>query len=554
MQQPQWQIVETRRPRSEAEVLDIILHNRQVDKAFLNGDLKDLEAYLNIAGLKKAAQLMARHLDRCHKLVLVGDYDCDGVTALAQLALFLRDIGYSNFEVVIPTRAEGYGIPERAILDHSDARLLVAVDCGTLDVAPIRKAVEMGADCIVIDHHEVAGSDLAPATVLVNPKQAACPSVFKEFCAAGLALLFLAQLRRALGCNFPKPALGDKYLTLATIGTVADLVPLTDANRILARIGLQHLNQGRYLPVKEILKSAGLSGKTITAGHLGFYVGPRINAAGRMADPRLAFDLLVAQEPAAMCRLAAELNRLNASRQQQEHLILDQVRARFAAEQNGKRTVVMGGTQWSPGIVGIVASRVQQELHYGPAIILAVDETLGVARGSARSVSGFDIHAALQRCDDLLVKWGGHKMAAGLTVAVEHMSAFAARFEEVAQEVDPAVFIPRGKVDMELDLALVSSRLIDVLKQLEPHGMGNPVPTFAARQVRIDIQKGFGRERNHLRLLLDRQTDGIFWRGLDHQRALGWQDGARADLIFKVEWDPFYGRPTLGIKDIGQFF
>lgn len=554
MLQPQWQIVEPRRPRSEAEVLDLLLHQRQVGAAFLSGSLRDLEPHLTIAGMEAAAELMAQHLARCHKLVLIGDYDCDGVTALAQLVLFLKDIGYSNFAVVIPTRAEGYGIPERAIFDHPNAKLFVAVDCGTLDVAPIRKAAEIGADCIVIDHHEVPNHGLAPATVLINPKQPGCPSTFKEFCASGLALLFLAGLRQVLGRNFPKPVLGGKYLTLATIGTVADLVPLTDANRILARNGLQHLNQGSYQPVNEILKTAGLSGKTITAGHLGFYVGPRLNAAGRIADPRLAFDLLVAEQPDEIRRLAAELNRLNASRQHQEHMILAQIRARFAEEQAGKRTVVMGGAQWPAGIVGIVASRIQQELHYGPTIVLSMDEASGLARGSARSVPGFDIHAALQSCDDLLVKWGGHKMAAGLTLAREHLAAFGKRFEAVAQEVDAEVFIPRGRVDMELDLDLVSSPLLEVLEQLEPHGMGNPVPTFAARQVTVDIRKTFGREHDHLRLLLDKRTDGIFWRGLEHYRAQGWREGDRADVIFKLDRDAFTAKPVLTIKDIGRFF
>ncbi len=549
-----WRIASAARPSSSEQVIEILLKNRNTDPSFLSCSLKDLESNLTIRGMDEAAELMAEHLSEGRKIVLVGDYDCDGITSTAQMSLFLREIGHQNFEVVIPSRAEGYGIPERAITQNPDASLFVAMDCGTLDSNAISLARAQGADCIVIDHHEAPGHLLAPATVLINPKQETCPSDFKEFCSAGLTLLFLVSLRRALRGEGVRPKLGGKYLALAAIGTVADLAPLVAGNRILTKNGLSCLNAKTHEPIQRLVELAGLSGKTITSGHVGYYIGPRINAAGRMAEARIAYDLMVADDPDEMVRLAQELNRLNSKRQSEEDVILGEIRNRYASMKPNRRTVVLWDSKWPTGLVGIIASRIQQELHYGPTIVFSVDESTGFARGSARSVSGFDIHSALSHCDDLLVKWGGHKMAAGMTVNMGKIDAFAERFEEIAQMRAPEVFLCKGKVDMELDPGLVSSDLINTLKQLEPHGLGNPLPVFAARQTKVTVQKLFGRDQSHMRLLLNGVAPGVFWRGVAHRSAVGWSDNERQDIVFNAEWDDFYSRPVLNIKDIGRLF
>jgi single-stranded-DNA-specific exonuclease len=214
----------------------------------------------------------------------------------------------------------------------------------------------------------------------------------------------------------------------------------------------------------------------------------------------------------------------------------------------------MGDPCWPAGVVGIAASRVQQELHYAPVIILSIDEAKGVARGSARSVSGFDIHLALSRCADLLVKWGGHKAAAGLTVENGRIEEFARRFEQIAQESPQEIFIPDGKADMELPLSLASTRLLEALRQLEPHGMGNPSPVFALRKAPLTVTKIFGKERNHLKIRFEEGLDGVFWRGAQRYPALLMAKKSRLDVIFQVGWDGFYNRPTLEVKDIGNFF
>jgi single-stranded-DNA-specific exonuclease len=551
---PLWKIINPDIPESVRDVIRILLQNRNIDPELIAGDLRDLESHLSMRGLHEGCRLMARHMRTGRKIVLVADYDCDGITSVAQMALFLMETGYKNFQVVIPLREEGYGIPERAVLENPDAALFVAMDCGTLDLKPIKMACSMGADCIVIDHHEVPDGEIAPASVLVNPKHPECCSSFKEFCASGLTLLFLAGLRRAIRDDFPVPALGGKYLALAAIGTVADMVPLVSANRILARSGLRNLNARSCPAVSELAEAAGLTGKPLTAGHIGFYIGPRINAAGRISDAKIAYDLLTSDRPGESAALARELNRLNATRQAQEETILHDIRCRIAGLPPATRTLVMGDPAWARGVVGIAASRVQQEIHYGPVVILSIDEKNGTARGSARSIPGFDIHAALTRCADTLLKWGGHKAAAGLTVGIERIGEFTDCFERVARRYPEEVFIPYGKVDMELPLEFVGMELLEALQQLEPHGMGNPSPTFAVRKAQFTVRKTFGKERNHLKLGFGNGIEGIFWRGAERLSSASPDETGRMDIVFQIDRDSFSGDPVLDIRDIGRLF
>lgn len=554
MVRPQWQFIHSGNPASVEDVMEILMKNRSVGLPSLDCSLQDLEAYLTICGMDEAAELMARHLFDGHRITLAGDYDCDGVTSVAQMAIFLKEIGYTNFDVVLPLRAEGYGIPDRVVHGSSHTKLLVAMDCGTLEVRQISALRDRGVDCIVIDHHEVSDGELAPANVIVNPKQPGCLSVFKEFCASGLTLLFLTRLRRAIQGRFPAPNLGGRYLILATIGTVADLVPLVEGNRVLAKTGIELINNGNYAALKQLLQTAGLGGKRITAGHVGYYLGPRINAAGRMSDARIAFDLLTSEEPAEMDVLAQELNRLNLQRQQEEDAILSQIRRRCMDLEPGRRTVVVADPGWRAGLIGIVASRIQQELHYGPSIVFSMDLEKGTARGSARSIPGFDIHAALKECGRLLLKWGGHKMAAGMTISLDKLEAFAQLFEDVARNRSAEVFVPKGKIDTELSIRLVSTELYGALRRLEPHGLGNPTPTFAARKVKVCVQKAFGREHNHLRLSLAGGPSAVYWRGGRHFESIRCSSGQPLDVVFQLEWDSYSKRPVLNVKDLGDLF
>lgn len=566
---PRWKILSPRSPATVSDVIDIILDNRDLDFTDFTGELKDLADHLCIRGMSEGAALLAKHMAEGDKIVVVADFDCDGITSAAQMALFFQETGHQNFTVVIPSRSEGYGIPQRAISGNPDAKLFIALDCGTLDSEPVEQACSMGADFIVIDHHELpaagSGQEPAPTTVLINPKHPECGSSFKGFCASGLTFLFLAVLRqalRAIGAGLPSPQLGGKYLALAATGTVADLVPLVSANRILARSGLRNLNANRCAPLSVLAAGAGLAGKTLTAGHIGYYLGPRINAAGRVSEGQIAYEMLTSQEPATLKRLAAELEQLNAQRRAQEEKIVKEIASRLVQSPPGGRSLVLGSADWKPGVVGIAASRVQQDLFYGPVVILSIDEATGIARGSARSIPGFDVHHALSLCSGLLLRWGGHKAAAGLTIAVDRIEEFAERMDEIAGEHPAQIFIPRGKVDVELPLALVGPELVRALEQLEPHGIGNPAPVFALRGARCNCAKAFGKEHNHLRLELENGLEAIWWRGADRFPPGGgspkglYASGpvAGLDMIFRIGWNEFRHKAFLEIMDLGSLF
>lgn len=546
-----WHTMESRLPQTVEDVMATLLRNRGVDESFLSPSLADLEEHCECCGMTEGAELLARHLKRGHKVVLVADYDCDGVTSAAQMTLFLREIAHHRVETVLPERSEGYGMPLRAVSEHPDAAVFVAMDCGTHDFPAIAMARDRGADCIVIDHHEVGAPGGAPANVLINPKQPGCPSHFKELCASGLTLLFLTRLRRALGGSFPTPSLGGKYLALAAIGTLADLVPLVEGNRIIARSGLMALNASPYPPLARIAATAGLDGKTLNAGHVGFQLAPRINAAGRMASPRIAFDLLVGGDSAQLDRAARELHRLNQRRQHEENLILSDIAARFGGSANGRRTLVLASAGWPLGLLGIVASRVQQELLYGPTVILSIDPEAGIARGSARSISGFDLYEALEKTGNLLVKWGGHKMAAGLTLATDRLDAFADAFEKIALSLPAETFTPSGRVDLELPLDLVGDPLLDSLECLEPHGHGNPRPTFTAGRVRVTAVRRFGKDQQHLSLTVGNRLQAVFWRGGRHPAAACLKPGELMDLVFQLERDRRTHTPLLNVRHCG---
>lgn len=547
-----WKMLSDRIPRSIEEVVEVLLENRNLESvSFLDSKLSDLQAYLNILNLDEAAQKTVEHLSRQHHVLLIGDYDCDGISAAALLSLFLRDIGYCRFDVILPTREEGYGIPARAVSDFGDTDLVITMDCGTMEVEPVAALRANGSDVIVLDHHEVSEQEQAPATILVNPKQPGCPAPFREPCSAGLVLLFLTRVRRYLNGQSPRPKLDGRYLALAALATVADMVPLVEANRIIVQAGLRALNQGKTPALEQLRNSAGLSQQELKASHIAFQLAPRINAAGRLADPLLAYDFLMAQDESYAALLAGKLEQLNLERRRLEREAIAEIERRLEREgyrYGERRSLVLGDSKWNPGLVGILASRVQQRLHYGPVIVCSYDRQLGLARGSARSVPGFDLQQALAACDSLLTRWGGHKMAAGLSLPLENVAAFQKRFEQVARQSDPQFLVPEDRVDMELDPGLVSEGLLDALAALEPFGMGNPAPLFMARGKSISIRRTFGKQGMHLDLLVDGRIPAVFWNGASRAQRLLNEGQAIVDLVFDLDWDAYHKQPRLRIK------
>jgi single-stranded-DNA-specific exonuclease len=571
-----WVLQTATKPRSVAETIELLLTNRGLDPGALVCRLDDLETHAHaIRNMGEAAELVARAIRAHQSIVLAGDYDCDGLTSLAQIALFLRAIGHDDFVAVTPaSRADGYGMPIEAVRANPGAALFIALDCGTFDVEAVTLARAQGADVVVIDHHEIEGlAGLAPASVLVNPRHPECTAPFKEFATSGLVLLFLARLREALGL---RPANGSEsaaalqrptngkastaaapaqsmklngdYLALAAVGTIADMMPLRSANRTIVRHGLDALNRGAHPALQALRAVANLVGRPLNAGHIGFQIGPRLNAAARVADARIALDLLLTQDGREINRLANELDGLNRQRQQQVEEIMTRLADELAAMPE-RRTLVFADPDYPLGVNGILAQRAMREAHR-PAIFLQTFPDAGVATGSARSIPGFNLYSALHECADLLERWGGHAMAAGLTLRLANLATFRDRLEAIGQRSAPEIFTPTERVDVEIDASLVTRELLDALRSLEPHGMGNPSPKFGLRDQRIVACRRFGSgaHRDHLELTLPAKLRAVYWGGA---KSFSPTLGATVDLVCSLSWDDYRGATQLDVKDAG---
>lgn len=566
MQRPRtlWEISSRRTPESIDEVIDILLAHRGLDRSTLACRLEDLNAFAEqVRGLEEAAERVARAVREGRRLLLVGDYDCDGLTSIAQLALFLRGVGFRNFAVETPaSRAEGYGVPLAIVRANPDAELVVALDCGTHDREAIAAARGQGADVVVIDHHAIPDAgDLAPATILVNPQHPDCPSAFKAFATAGLTLLFLTRLHAALGSGTSAvdPLSTGDLLALAAVGTVADVMPLTGPNRILVRHGLAALAQGRPASLQALREVAGIANRAPDAGQIGFQIGPRLNAAARMEDAGIALRLLTSEDRAEILRLAHRLDALNRRRQDSVEAIFAKMRKSLAA-MDERRTVVLADPSYPLGVNGILAQRVAREVHR-PAIVMQTFPDEGIATGSARSIPGFDLFGALTECRDLLTRWGGHAMAAGATLRLENLERFRERLETVAERRDAAIFRPRERADLELPAWLfppdegernrMLRGLLDALRQLEPHGLGNPAPRFLLRDREVRSLRAFGRggKPQHLEIGLDNGLNAILWGGATEAAV---EPGDRIDLVGTLDWDDYRGGARTIVKDLGR--
>jgi len=546
-----WVIRNPDLPRSADDVLAALLANRGLDRASLACRPEELEAASrSIRNLDAAAGRTARAVQEGERIVLVGDYDCDGLTSVAQLAGFLRALGFRDFAALTPaSRADGYGMPLDAARKHPDARLFIVFDSGTFDVAAVEAARARGADVIVIDHHEISdAASLAPATHLVNPRHPDCPSPFKDFATAGLTLLFLDRLGLALPERGMRAGPDEDALALAAVGTLADMMPLRGANRAIVALGLEALNRGRQPALQALRAVAGLAGRRLTPGHIGFQIAPRLNAAARVAEARIALDLLLAEEPNEIDRLANQLDQLNRRRQQQVEQLVDRLAAE-SLDPGERRTLVFSGRDYPLGLNGILAQRVARDFHR-PAFFLQLFEEQGLAVGSGRSIPGFDLHAALGECADLLERWGGHAQAAGVTVRAANLEAFGVRLEAVAQGLPPALFERVERADLELPPELVTPELVRALAQLEPHGIGNPAPRFVMRGQRLRSTRAFGAagRRDHLEVGLPGGLRGVYWGGAG---IAGLSAGATVDLVCGLSWDDYRGAPQLDIKDAG---
>ncbi len=558
---------------------------------FLEPRLADLTPPWSMQGIEVAVDRLAAALHAGEPCLVFGDYDVDGVTAAAVLTLGLRAMG-GRVAVCLPHREhEGYGV-SRAALERGlaeaaarfpgrgphegsgprgvppGARLVVTADCGTAAHDTLAWAKARGVDTIVTDHHEPPAGPLPAALAVLNPRQPGCPFPFKDLAAVGVAFALLVALRARLRERGGAPAGGAlpnlrAYLDVVALGTLADVAPLGGDNRILAAHGLRELKAARRPGLRALAAVAGIQGDAIEgldARAVAFRLAPRLNAAGRVGDPAVALDLLLAEDPAEADRLAARLDGMNRERQALEAVALDEAR-RAAATHAGAPAVVVAGAGWHRGVVGIVAARLAEESGR-PAAVIALDgdppdrgpheaELRGVVgRGSIRSGGAADVHAALARCADLVVDWGGHARAAGFTVAADRIEAFRARFAAAVAEQTGGLPGPRLTLDATVALDELDAGFWCDVARLPPYGPGNPEPLFAGRlTVQSQWVVGGGR---HLRL----ELAGDAPSGL---RCVGFRMGARYPLsasqltaAFAPELDWWQGQaqPQLALRDL----
>ncbi len=433
-----------------------------------------------------ACRRLGLALKREEKISVHGDYDVDGISGCALLVEGLRALG-AEVEYHIPLRLKGgYGLSAEAIRQAGErgCGIVVSVDCGVSAHDEAALATALGLDLIITDHHQPP-DQLPPCLALINPQLASDPFPLKELSGVGVAFFLLLGLRRFLrtdGFFDPRPEPDfRRSLDLVALGTIADLVPLSGVNRILVRTGLQLLEQGGRPGVAALKRVADV--KAVTSGSVGFRLAPRLNAAGRLEDAALGVELLLNGSEPQCATLARQLDEFNRERQQLEQRTLAEAIAMLETRNQDDYSIVLFGEHWHTGVIGIVASRLVERYHR-PTVLIALDGN-GCGKGSARSIAGFHLYRALQDCADSLTAFGGHAMAAGLTLDGDTADIFAAAFERVARrDLSPGDLIPQLSHDGEVALESLTLPLLHAMERLEPYGVGNPQPVFVTRDCR----------------------------------------------------------------------
>jgi single-stranded-DNA-specific exonuclease len=464
-------------------------------KNFFRPSLDDLHDPFLMKGMEQAVSRIEQALGNGEKILIYGDYDVDGTTAVALVYSFLKDLGQIDF--YIPDRyKEGYGL-SMAGIDYAKefgVSLIIALDCGIRAIDKVAYANTLDIDIIICDHH-LPGSELPKAHAILDPKQEGCEYPFKELCGCGVGFKLLQGFCDRNNEDFER--LYAKADLLA-ISIAADIVPITGENRILASYGVQQINENPSTGIQAMLKYAKID-RPLTISDVVFIIGPRINAAGRIASGKRAVELLISDDLGDALKFSEEISNYNTERRTLDKDVTDGALEIVETEDfysDSKSTVVFN-KGWHKGVVGIVASRLIEK-HYKPTIVLTESE--GVATGSARSVKGFDVHAALTECEDLLEQFGGHKYAAGMSLKLENVDAFREKFEKVVSErIEEHMLTPKLDIDLEIDLDRITPKFMGLLKQFGPFGPGNMNPVFVSRNLTATDIRTMGADESHLR-------------------------------------------------------
>jgi single-stranded-DNA-specific exonuclease len=523
-------------------------------RSFFRPDLSDLHDPFLMADMQNAVNRLTLAMKRNEKILVYGDYDVDGTTSVSLVYKFLKQF-YSNIDFYIPDRYnEGYGISIQGI-DYAatnDYKLVIALDCGIKAVEKIKYANSLGVDFIICDHH-TPDDVLPPAVAVLDPKRVDCHYPYKHLsgCGVGFKLMQAFAITNNIDFSHLTP-----LLDLLALSIASDIVPITGENRILAFFGLKQINSNPSVGLKGILDVCGLADKEISISDIVFKIGPRINASGRMKLAYEAVELLVSTDQIFAKEKSDTINEYNNDRKDLDKTITDEAMALIESDKRyaGRRSIVVYKPDWHKGVLGIVASRLSEE-YYKPSIVLS--NSNGLASGSARSVSGFDIYKAIDSCRDLLENFGGHMFAAGLSMKEENVQAFTERLEKfVSENILLEQTYPQIDIDAVLEFKDITPKFFRVLKQFGPFGPGNMKPVFVSKKV-LDYgtSRLVGKEQEHLKLeLVDSSSENVM-NGIafrmheynDHLKALN-----PLDICYTLEENSFNGNTTtqLMIRDI----
>ena len=504
-----WSIYETDADKVEKiknkynlnNLLATILVNRNIIKeeeikVFLHPTRDDFYNPFLITDMEIAVKRIIDAVKNKEKVTIYGDYDVDGITSITVLKSFLKDIGLES-DFYIPNRLdEGCGLNKEAInkISKNGCNLMITVDCGISAIDEINYANSLGIETIVTDHHE-AGNELPNAIAVIDNKRKDSKYPFRELAGVGVVFKLIQALSIKLGL---KEEAYLKYLDIVCVGTISDIVPLIDENRVIAKLGLMLVKQTNNIGLKSIINSSGYT--RIDSNTISFGVAPRINACGRMGKAQEALDLFLSSDINKVNDLTKKMNKHNLERQETEKAIFENVVKTIEKENlNEKQALIVVGENWHHGVIGIVSSKIT-DMYFKPSILLSFEED-GIGKGSGRSIPGFDLHDALMKCSDTIEKFGGHSMAVGVTIKKEKLEEFRKEFEKIAIKNKVNEIIPIINIDAKINLSDINKEIVESLKQLEPFGEANKMPIFALKNLKIDSIRSLS-EGKHLKLTL----------------------------------------------------
>ncbi len=529
-----------------------LLVNREVDQEadardFLFGNLADLHDPFLLKDMDRAVNRIHKARDSDELVLIFGDYDVDGVTSSALLNFVLKKIGVRVMHYIPHRMHDGYGLNHdiAQLAKEKGVSLLIAVDCGITAHSEVANLNSVGVEVIIFDHHEPPPEGIPSAVAVVNPKRADCAYPFKSLASVGL----MAKLIQAL-----LGKIDEDYLDLVALGTIADVVPLRGENRIFVKNGLPKIAQTKNPGLSALLDVAKIKGKAMRPFYVGFILGPRINATGRMDSAQKSLELFLSEDADEAYALAQFLDKQNSERQKMQRDIVQEAFDIVEREVNFKdhKVIVVGKAGWHKGVLGIVASRLT-ETYYRPSIVISFSEGIGTA--SARSIEGFHLHEALTHCAEMLEGYGGHRLAAGLTIKEENIDPFRGLINQFAHSVlREEHLIPTLKIDCEISLGSLDLKLVEIVDSLEPYGEGNPLPVFCSRNLTVKSPPAIlGKDTLKFWVTDGEAAFSAVGFGMAKYRDLV-QLGQKVDLAYHLTIDDYHKQPTvqLKLKDIRE--